>query len=83
MSHIYHQKISDTKTIFHLEKENFNFTNKIEMRDDGEWLLSRICPEPHILIVGGGIKTEAQKQAAFKAGADMVVMGTAFEAKDE
>lgn len=35
------------------------------------------------LIVGGGIKTEAQKQAAFKAGADMVVMGTAFEAKDE
>lgn len=31
------------------------------------------------LIVGGGIKTEAQKQAAYNAGADMVVMGTAFE----
>lgn len=31
------------------------------------------------LIVGGGIKTETQKQAAYKAGADMVVMGTAFE----
>jgi len=31
------------------------------------------------LIVGGGIKTEAQKQAAYMAGADMVVMGTAFE----
>lgn len=31
------------------------------------------------LIVGGGIKTEEQMQAAYKAGADIIVMGTAFE----
>ncbi|MFC7356422.1 geranylgeranylglyceryl/heptaprenylglyceryl phosphate synthase [Jejudonia soesokkakensis] len=31
------------------------------------------------LIVGGGIKTEAQKQEIYNAGADMIVMGTAFE----
>jgi putative glycerol-1-phosphate prenyltransferase len=31
------------------------------------------------LIVGGGIKTEDQKQNAYIAGADMIVMGTAFE----
>lgn len=31
------------------------------------------------LLVGGGIKTEDQKQAAYKAGADLVVMGTVFE----
>jgi putative glycerol-1-phosphate prenyltransferase len=31
------------------------------------------------LIVGGGIKTELQKKAAYGAGADMIVMGTAFE----
>jgi phosphoglycerol geranylgeranyltransferase len=31
------------------------------------------------LIVGGGIKTEKQKQKAYLAGADMVVMGTIFE----
>lgn len=31
------------------------------------------------LIIGGGIKTEVQKQQAYNAGADMVVMGTAFE----
>jgi putative glycerol-1-phosphate prenyltransferase len=31
------------------------------------------------LIVGGGIRTEDQKQAAYNAGANMVVMGTAFE----
>lgn len=31
------------------------------------------------LIVGGGIKTQQQLNAAFKAGADLVVIGTAFE----
>jgi len=31
------------------------------------------------LIVGGGIRTEAQFQQAYQAGADMVVMGTVFE----
>ena len=31
------------------------------------------------LLVGGGIKTEKQKQDAYKAGADMVIMGTYFE----
>ena len=31
------------------------------------------------LIVGGGIRTEAQLEDAYQAGADMVVMGTVFE----
>lgn len=31
------------------------------------------------LIVGGGIKTEKQKQKAYSFGANLVVMGTAFE----
>ncbi|MCG2429682.1 geranylgeranylglyceryl/heptaprenylglyceryl phosphate synthase [Aequorivita xiaoshiensis] len=31
------------------------------------------------LIVGGGIRSETQKQDAYNAGADLVVMGTAFE----
>ncbi|WP_347373365.1 geranylgeranylglyceryl/heptaprenylglyceryl phosphate synthase [Aequorivita sp. Q41] len=31
------------------------------------------------LIVGGGIKTEEQKETAYSAGATMVVMGTAYE----
>jgi len=31
------------------------------------------------LIVGGGIRSEEQKKEAYNAGADMVVMGTAFE----
>lgn len=32
-----------------------------------------------LLIVGGGIRNEGQKQAAYEAGADIVVMGTVFE----
>lgn len=31
------------------------------------------------IIVGGGIRTEDQKQNSYEAGATMVVMGTAFE----
>ncbi|SDG41522.1 geranylgeranylglyceryl/heptaprenylglyceryl phosphate synthase [Psychroflexus sediminis] len=31
------------------------------------------------LVVGGGIRTELQKETAYQAGADMVVMGNAFE----
>lgn len=31
------------------------------------------------VIVGGGIKNEVQRMNAYRAGADMVVMGTAFE----
>lgn len=31
------------------------------------------------LIVGGGIKSEAQKQEIYTAGADMIVMGTIYE----
>ena len=31
------------------------------------------------LIVGGGIRTSIQREQAYKAGADLVVMGTVFE----
>lgn len=31
------------------------------------------------IIVGGGIRSKKQKQSAYNAGADMVVMGTVFE----
>ncbi len=35
------------------------------------------------LIVGGGIRTEEQKHLAYEAGADLIVMGTAFEKTTE
>jgi len=43
-------------------------------------LISEVKKELSIpLIVGGGIRSEIQKEQAYTAGADMVVMGTAFE----
>lgn len=33
------------------------------------------------IIVGGGIRTKEQQQAAYQAGANLVVMGTVFEEK--
>jgi len=43
-------------------------------------IISAVKKEINIpLIVGGGIKTEIQKQIAYQAGADLVVMGTVYE----
>lgn len=43
-------------------------------------IISAVKKEINIpLLVGGGIKTENQKQDAYTSGADMVVMGTVFE----
>jgi len=47
-------------------------------------IISTVKKEINIpLIVGGGIKTETQKQNAYTAGADLVVMGTVFENKNQ
>ncbi|TBN15770.1 geranylgeranylglyceryl/heptaprenylglyceryl phosphate synthase [Hyunsoonleella pacifica] len=43
-------------------------------------IIERVKKEAKIpLIVGGGIKTKTQLEDAFAAGADLVVVGTAFE----
>ena len=47
-----------------------------------EKLISKVKQHINIpLIVGGGIKTKNQLNNAYKSGADMVVIGTAFENK--
>lgn len=47
-------------------------------------IISEVKKEIHIpLIVGGGIRSKEQLEAAYNAGADMVVMGTVFEEKIE
>ena len=46
----------------------------------GTEIISAVKKELDVpLIVGGGIRTKEQLNAAYQAGADMVVMGTAFE----
>jgi len=43
-------------------------------------IISEVKKELSIpLVVGGGIRSETQKEQTYNAGADMVVMGTAFE----
>jgi heptaprenylglyceryl phosphate synthase len=35
------------------------------------------------LIVGGGVRSEVQAKEIYEAGADMIVVGTAFEEEPE
>ena len=47
-------------------------------------IISRVKRELQIpLIVGGGIKTKHQLDEAYNSGADLVVIGTAFEENDQ
>ena len=47
-------------------------------------IISNVKKELKIpLIVGGGIRTKQQLQEAYNSGADLVVIGTAFEENDQ
>jgi geranylgeranylglyceryl phosphate synthase family protein len=47
-------------------------------------LISKVKQELMIpLIVGGGIRSIAALESAYKAGADLVVIGTAFEEDED
>ncbi len=50
------------------------------LRPISETMIEMVCKNVDLpVIVGGGIKTIAQLDAAYEAGADVVVIGTAFE----
>ena len=51
---LYHQKIGAVDAYFQPGKTGPANRSVIERRDDGEWLLTSIIPEPHLLVVGGG-----------------------------
>ena len=47
-------------------------------------IISNVKSEIHVpLIVGGGIRNKQQLQEAYNSGADLVVIGTAFEQDDQ
>lgn len=54
-SGIYHQKIGATQAYFEPEGHSNQTRSVIETREDGDWLVTVICPEPHLLVVGGGV----------------------------
>jgi putative glycerol-1-phosphate prenyltransferase len=81
---------NDILTIVHTALAGYYLGAKLLYLEAGSGAKIPVHPEvitavrnviPIPLLVGGGIRTEVQKQAAYKAGADLVVMGTAFEAE--
>ncbi len=52
---VYHQKINGRESYFKFTKENIDPTAYVESRPDGDWLVSTVNPDPHLLIVGGGV----------------------------
>lgn len=54
-SGIYFQKIDAVEGYFEPGKVHGQRPAHIENREDGNWLVTTIQPEPHILVVGGGI----------------------------
>ena len=54
-SGVYHQKIGQANAYFECAKKSVSIKNHIDRRRDGDWLVTAINPEPHLLIIGGGI----------------------------
>nr|WP_320136646.1 XdhC family protein [uncultured Amphritea sp.] len=52
---IYHQKINAVNAYFEAGNNTGIARSTIEHRQDGEWLMTPISPEPHLLVIGGGI----------------------------
>lgn len=54
-SGLYFQKINAVEGYFQTGTLHAHHPAHIENRRDGDWLVTPISPEPHILVVGGGI----------------------------
>ncbi len=52
---IYHQKIGSDMAYFEVTENTGLSHSIIDHRADGEWLMTPINPEPHLLVIGGGI----------------------------
>lgn len=52
---LYHQKIGGLQARFTPGGEVKGMKSRIEARKDGDWLVTPIAPEPHLLIAGAGV----------------------------
>jgi xanthine/CO dehydrogenase XdhC/CoxF family maturation factor len=65
---VYHQKINATDAYFEVG-DNAGMTHSaIEQREDGEWLMTPISPEPHLLVIGGGLDARPVVSIASQLG---------------
>jgi len=67
-SGIYHQKIGALDTYFEVKSNSVLDHSYMELRSDGEWLLTPTNPEPHLLIVGGGADARPLANLASELG---------------
>lgn len=65
---LYVQKIGDVVGHFRSGNVSAPSPAHIETRADGEWLVTPICPEPHILVVGGGMDARPVINIAHEMG---------------
>ena len=52
---VYYQKIGAAEAIYEHRDEVAFSRSIIEQREDGDWLVTPIIPEPHLLVIGGGV----------------------------
>ncbi|OSQ46906.1 XdhC family protein [Thalassospira alkalitolerans] len=67
-SGLYFQKIGDIAGYFKRADHTVQRSAHIENRSDGDWLVTPIVPEPHILIVGGGLDARPVVNIAHEMG---------------
>ncbi len=67
-SGLYFQKIGEVRGYFKRADHTSQRTAYVENRPDGDWLVTPIVPEPHILIVGGGLDARPVVSIAHEMG---------------
>ena len=76
------EKNNSIKRIKEIKKQGLNM--KTLIIDYGSGNIESVKNELNIpLIVGGGIRSMSQIEDTYSAGADIIVVGTAFEEDDE
>ena len=70
---VYHQKIGGTDAYFERNRDASFVRSTVEQRDDDAWLVTPIEPEPHLLIVGGGIDARPVVNMASELGWQITV----------
>ena len=67
-SGVYHQQIGVATAYFEIRDSTGSERSIIDHRADGEWLVTPINPEPHLLVVGGGIDARPMVSIAAELG---------------
>lgn len=67
-SGFYRQKIGDVISRFEPDHVSGQSASWIENHEDGDWLVTPVLPEPHILVVGGGVDARPVVNIALEMG---------------